>query len=186
MNTVLCSENQDQMDGIIEFVGSLPHIGTHTISLVRGDLANGRYKDVDPDKYLHAINRLKTSVVNKARTYRFAGAGVKAAQDRLQRHLIHRTLKEQKRIIPCYAGKLNLVLSETGDVYPCEIRSDTFGNVRDFGYDMRKVLRSGKAKEICRSIAKDQCFCTHECYFMTNILFNPKLYPRLARECMSI
>jgi len=27
-----------------------------------------------------------------------------------------------------------------------------------------------------------RCHCTHECYFMTNILFNPRLYPSLMKE----
>ena len=52
MNTVLCSENQDQMDGIIDFVNGMKSIGTHTISLVRGNLSDGEYKDVDSEKYL--------------------------------------------------------------------------------------------------------------------------------------
>ena len=30
------------------------------------------------------------------------------------------------------------------------------------------------------------CYCTHECYFMTNILFNPRLYPALAREYIQL
>jgi radical SAM protein with 4Fe4S-binding SPASM domain len=90
-------------------------------------------------------------------------------------------MREHKRIIPCYAGRLNLVLTETGEVKPCEILADSFGNVRDFGYDIRKVVSSERADEIRQSIKKGRCFCTHECYFMTNILFNPKLYPALAR-----
>ncbi len=122
INTVFCSENQDKMDGLIDFVAGLKNIGTHTISLVRGNLSEGRYKEVDPGKYRAAIGRLGKNLTDGcAKTYRFAGARIKAAQDVLQRKLIHRTLLEQKRVIPCYAGRLNVVVTETGEVKPCEM-----------------------------------------------------------------
>lgn len=187
INTVFCSENQDKMDGIIDFVNGMKHIGTHTISLVRGNLSDGRYKKVDSEKYQAAIERLgKNLTSGRAKTYRFAGARIKAAQDILQRKLIHRTVLEQKRIIACYAGRLNVVLTETGEVKPCEMLPGSFGNVRDAGYDIRSVLSSAKAKKEVRSIKQGECFCTHECYFMTNILFNPGLYPRIFQEYVKI
>jgi hypothetical protein len=39
-----------------------------------------------------------------------------------------------------------------------------------------------KARGVIASIADGRCHCTHECYFMTNILFNPRLYPSLMKE----
>ena len=187
INTVFCSENQDRMDPIIDFVNTLKGVKTHTISLIRGDLAESSFKDIDYRKYHHAIERLENNLKdNISSIYRFRGAKIKAAQDILQRRLINRTMLDQKRLVTCYAGRLNLVLSESGNVYPCEILSDSFGNVKDYEYDMRKVVRSDNAKKIIRSIMNKRCYCTHECYFMTNILFNPRLYPALAKEYMQL
>jgi len=187
VNTVFCSENQDHMDEIIDFVAGLSQVGTHTISMIRGDLIDTRYKDIDLEKYARAVQRLADAMKDKAANiYRFKGARLKAAQDVLQRHLIQRTLRDQRRQIPCYAGRTNLVLSETGEVYPCELLSDSFGNVRDHNYDLGQVLRSSLAKQGVAAIKAGQCYCTHECNFMTNILFNPRLYPTLAREYVDI
>jgi len=187
VNTVFSSANQDRMDEIIRFVGGLKKIRTHTISLVRGDLSDAGFKEVDFGKYLSSIQKLESGLKSKeAAVYRFRGAGIKAAQDILQRRLIHRTMLEQKRLIPCYAGRLNLVLTENGEVYPCEILQRSFGNIRDHGYDIMKVAGSESAKEILASIKNRECFCTHECYFMTNILFNPKLYHSLLREYLQV
>jgi MoaA/NifB/PqqE/SkfB family radical SAM enzyme len=187
VNTVFCSGNQDGIDGIIDFVRGMKNIKTHTISLIRGDLSDEGFKNVDFAKYLHAIGRLEDDLrKSSSRVYRFRGAKIKAAQDVLQRRLIHRTAQERKRLIPCYAGRLNLVLTECGDVYPCEILPRSFGNVKDYGYDLREVARSVRADEINRSIVNNECYCTHECYFMTNILFNPALYPALFREYLRI
>jgi len=187
VNTVFCSANQDSMDGIIDFVRGLKNIKTHTISLIRGNLLDESYKKVDYEKYFHAIMWLENNLKNKISSiYRFRGARIKAAQDILQRHLIHQTTLGQKRLIPCYAGKLNLVLTENGDVYPCEILTNTFGNIKNYDYDMGKIIQSEKAKKVIESIQNSQCFCTHECYFMTNILFNPRLYPKLVKEYMHL
>ncbi len=187
VNTVFFSGNQDSMDEIIDFVRGLDNIKTHTISLVRGDLSCQEFKEVDIEKYLKAISRLEENLKDgTSPVYRFHGAGLKAAQDILQRRLIHRTANEQRRLIPCYAGRLNLVLTEQGEVYPCEILTGSFGNVRDFDYDIEKVIESEEAKEVLRCIREGRCFCTHECYFMTNILFNPRLYPELFKEYLSL
>ena len=187
INTVFCSENQDRMDEIIEFVQSLEHVRTHTISLVRGNLADASYKEVDHAKYAQAVGKLAANLRSRAAPiYRFSGARLKAAQDILQRRLIHQTLLEQRRLIPCHAGRINLVLSETGEVYPCETRSESFGNVRAHGYDLRSVLRTAAARATLGSIGRWECHCTHECYFVTNILFNPRCYPALAKEWLRL
>jgi len=187
INTVFCSENQDNMDEIIDFAGNLKNIKTHTISMVRGNLSDESFKEIDYKKYLASIEKLEKNLKNKTSpTYRFKGARIKAAQDILQRQMIHKTVIEQKQQIPCYAGKLNLVLTENGDVYPCEILTKSFGNLKDYDYDIRKIIKTEKAKGIIHSITKDKCYCTHECYFVTNILFNPKMYSGLFKEYLKI
>jgi radical SAM protein with 4Fe4S-binding SPASM domain len=187
VNTVFCSENQDRIDNIIDFVSGLKNIKTHTISLVRGNLSDESFKKVDFRKYNNAIENLEKNLKNRtSSTYRFRGARIKAAQDILQRKMIHRTSEEKKRLIPCYAGKLNLVLSENGDVFPCEILTESMGNIREHEYDINKILDSDKASVVLKGIKNKQCFCTHECYFMTNILFNPALYPALFKEYIQL
>ncbi len=187
VNTVFCSENQDRMDNIIDFVKGLKNIKTHTISLIRGNLSDAEFKNVDGEKYHRAVGRLQENLRNKtASVYRFRGARIKAAQDILQRSMIHRTMNEKRRLIPCYAGRLNVVLTESGEVFPCEILTASLGNIRDHDYDITKVLSCGKARSAVRSIKKNGCYCTHECYFMTNILFNPRLYPSLFGEYLRL
>jgi len=187
INTVFCADNQDRMDEIIDFVAGLPGPGTHTISLVRGQLRDPRYLRVDIDKYRSAADRLARRLrAGASPIHRFRGARLKAAQDILQRRLIGETWREQRRVVPCYAGRLNLVLTESGEVFPCETLTSSLGNVRDCGYDLRGLLRAPAAREACRAIADGACHCTHECNFITNILFNPRLYPALASEYLRL
>lgn len=187
INTVLLSENQDSIDDIIDFVDGLQPRGTHTISLVRGDLAVEGYKSVDPDRYARAIDNLERRLRDEAPpVHRFRGSRLKAAQDVLQRRLIHRTLRRGGRQIPCQAGRLSLVLTESGGVYPCEILADGLGNVRDHGYDMRRLLRSAEAGGVLASLSRGSCACTHECNMMMNILSHPRSYPALAAEYLRL
>ena len=187
VNTVFCAANQDAMDSIIDFVASLPGVGTHTVSLVRGDLRQPDYKAVDLDKYASTAARLAERMQRESSArYRFRGARLKAAQDVLQRQLIRRTVQTGQRQIPCYAGRANLVLGETGEIYPCETLTQSWGNVREHGYDIGSVLRASPARRGSEAIGAGACHCSHECYFMTNIMLNPRLYPALAREWLRL
>lgn len=186
-NTVFCSVNQNSIDEIFKFTKNLEDVRTHTLSMIRGDLVDDSSKNVNLELYKKAIDVLESDLKKHLTgRYRFPGARFKSAQDILQRRLIYQTIQEQKRLLPCYAGRLNLVITETGDAYPCELLDKSFGNVKDFDYDMRKVLRSPQAKSVLRSISDSECYCSHECYFMTNILFNPRMYPALIREYLKL
>ena len=187
VNTVFCAQNQDNMVGIIEFVRKLEYVRTHTISLVHGDLKHADYKNVDYDKYLKTTELMANGMRNNSsQRYHSKGNKIKAAQDIMQRKLIYQTAVSQTHPIPCYAGKANIVMSERGDIYPCEMLNYSFGNVRDFDYDLEKVRNSRDACTFLHNSNKEKCFCTHESHFMTNILLNPTLYPRLAQEYVKI
>ena len=187
INTVFCSANQEKMDGVIEFVKGLDKVRTHTVSLIRGTVADSGLKEIDIEKYHETINKLAADLKRKESCiYRFKGAKLKAAQDILQRRLIYETVVQNRQMVPCYAGKLNLVLTESGDVYPCESFTMKMGNVRESGYDMKSILKNSKSQSIIRSIRDNGCFCTHECYLMTNILFNPRVYPKLLKEYLQL
>ena len=181
INTLFCAENQWRMDGIVDFVRGLDGVRSHTITMVRGPSREGGSGSVDLGHYRRvALHLEKRWSCGQRRYHRFAGSRLKAAQDRLQRQLIRQTLLHRRRLIPCYAGRLNLVLSESGDLYPCEERWDSsFGNVREAGYDVKAMLRSERGARIQDEMARGECYCSHECNFLTNILFNPLMHPRL-------
>ncbi|MBW1753611.1 MAG: radical SAM protein, partial [Deltaproteobacteria bacterium] len=167
INTLFCSENQDRMNGsngIIEFVQGLNKVRTHTISMVRGELKEEQYKKIDLKQYDKAIRALEKNLKKPhARVYRFKGGRFKAVQDNLQRRLIYQTMSGKRRLIPCYAGRLNLVLTETGDLYPCELSDQKIGNVRDFDCDVKRILQSARAKKVIEAIEAEECYCSHEC-----------------------
>jgi len=189
INTVFCRANQDYIDEVLDLVQTLPGVKTHTVSLIRGEVFRDDLKEVDLAKYKKIIDRLESDLKKRAASvYSFRGAKLKAAQDILQRRLIYAAARETDRTTPCYAGKLNLVLTETGDLYPCEDFSARmkFGNIRRSEYDLQRLLDSTRGRKILQFIREKGCHCTHECYFMTNILFNPSRYPALLKEYLQL
>ena len=188
VNTLFCAENQGRMEQIVDFVAGLDGVRSHTLTMARPVPGGAPAAAVDLDLYrragLHLEARWRT---RRNGSHRFAGAGLKSAQDRLQRRLIHRTMLERRRLVPCYAGRLNLVLSESGDLYPCEGRFDApLGNVREAGYDVAGLLRSGPARRVLGELERGACHCTNECNFLVNILFNPRMHPGLLRDCAGL
>ncbi len=183
INTLFCADNQDRMDGIIDFVRELDGIRSHTLTMIRNVPGDRRYREVDPERYREADLRLQRRwSTRRHRFHGFAGARLKSAQDGLQRRLIHRTVLARRRMIPCRAGRLNLVLTETGELHPCEGRWDlSFGNVREAGHDVAALLGTEEARRILEEIDAGTCYCTNECTFLTNILSNPMMYPELLR-----
>jgi hypothetical protein len=105
VNTVFCSENQNAMNGIIDYVRGLPYIKTHTISLVRGSLADKRYGNVDAHKYFDAVRTLEQNLKEgKSPVYRFralhkGGTGYSPA--------VHPPDISGTKDHPRYAGRLN-------------------------------------------------------------------------------
>ncbi len=185
VNTLFSPENERDVGEVVKFVHGLEGVTSHTLTLLRavaGDGSGARAPDLQ--RYRSASRMLEALWASRRRRFhRFAGASLKAAQDRLQRRLIHRTLVERRRILPCYAGRLNLVLTERGELHPCESRWDrSFGNVRDAGLDVGAMLRSERGRALADEIARGDCWCSHECNFMTNILFNPGMQPALLGE----
>lgn len=97
-----------------------------------------------------------------------------------------KTLNEKRQVVPCNSGKKTVVLRDNGDVEPCEMlmnfvgKKESFmGNIRDYNYDLRRLLKSKKAKKTVSLIKAGKCYCTHEGNLYTSMFFYPKIYPRL-------
>ncbi len=187
INTVFCQENQDRMDEIIDFVNALPGCETHTISMIRGNPAEEDYKRIDLEKYKRAIDRLDVEMKGeRPKMYHFSMARLKSAQDLVQRQLIYQTMRQSRRLLPCYAGRITAVMNEIGDVFPCEILLESMGNIRRFDYDFRRLFRSEEADRVRAMVHRSRCYCSHECYFVTNILFNPLMYGQVLRQYLQL
>ncbi|HEX7976083.1 MAG TPA: radical SAM protein [Anaerolineales bacterium] len=129
----------------------------------------------DRDAYAQAIDRLIAHVEQR----RYHGIARVTEAFRVEYYkLVKRILDEQDQVIPCYAGWASAQIYANGTVWPCCVRADELGNLRDVGYDFGAIWFGEKIKEVRRSIAARECHCPLANASYTNMLHD---IPTLAR-----
>lgn len=152
-----------------------------TLNLLRGIAWTDRQSGLSMDEY-RRLSRRKEQIARPAGSRRTLVQRALTAKDRVMTDLLACTYAENRSVSPCYGGQLLGVLKDNGDVFPCEQLSRPMGNVRDHGGDFMAVWQSPAACDERQFIRDRKCFCTYECVMSANILFNPRMYPRLLRE----
>ncbi len=80
------------------------------------------------------------------------------------------TVKEQKQVIPCTAGRVTGVVYANGDVGVCEMHKP-IGNLREKSFP--EIWSSPEADELRRSIAARECYCTTEVFLWPSVVYQP-------------
>jgi len=92
--------------------------------------------------------------------------------------LVKRILDEKDQVIPCYAGWVSAHIYADGTIWPCCVRADNLGNLRDHNYDFKAIWFGEKIKDARRSIAEKECHCPLANASYSNMLHD---IPTLAR-----
>ena len=164
--------NEHDLNNIIDYtVSSLPNVDNISLGLVRGRPKDSSALTVNMEKYKEAVVKIENYVVSKKlKTFNTFLGRVAFIKDMIMRRVIANTVKFGYQI-PCLAGKTSLVIDEKANVYPCEMLS-SIGNLRENNYNFQTILKSEKLKKAVDNIKCSNCYCTHECSYSTNILFN--------------
>ncbi|MHB0876787.1 MAG: radical SAM protein [Anaerolineae bacterium] len=88
-------------------------------------------------------------------------------------HLAARIVREQRQVIPCYAGRASGHIAPDGDVWTCCTRAEPIGNLRQTGYDLRPIWFGERAEALRRSISSHECACPMANAAYTNMLLDP-------------
>jgi MoaA/NifB/PqqE/SkfB family radical SAM enzyme len=180
--------NQDKLAEIYDYFVRELRTYNILVRVVRGAPRDPGEKNIDLDRVQEFTDRLERGIREGA----YHGHAVYPMSDLITaRELVGRriqlkVLRENRFQIPCYAANLMGVIKSNGDVMACELRDDKLGNIREFDYDFRRLWLSPRAKAISKDIVENKCFCTHECFMSTNILFNPRIYPSLVSEAAKL
>lgn len=119
------------------------------------------------EEYTQAIDFLS----NKVKQEKHAGVSKMTQAFRLEYYdYVKKVLREKKQILPCYAGFASAQIAPDGDVWTCCIRAEPVGNLREVGYDFKKVWFSDKAYKQRESIRNKECFCPLANAHYTNML----------------
>lgn len=176
-NTVLCEKNQDEIIELMHFVKDLgPDF--HSVLMLRGKSRDPLMKLPSKEK----IEILNKQIYQIQQSYGYGRTGIMSKVQRnyqaYKAGLSLRILKEKKQVIPCLAGVSHLVIWPQGNVSLCELLPP-IGNVRE--KKIEDLLKGQEFKRSISSIRKGDCFCTHDCNMIENILFNPRTYCELLK-----
>lgn len=127
------------------------------------------------EQYARAIDELIAYV--ERRRFRGMARLTEALRAEYYR-LVKRILDEEDQVIDCYAGWASAHVYADGTVWPCCVRADDLGNLREHGYDFKRIWFGEKLREVRRSIAARECHCPLANAAYTNMLHD---LPTMAR-----
>lgn len=129
------------------------------------------------EEYSAAIDRLIAYVESK----QYKGMARITEAFRVEYYkLVKRILDEQDQVIDCYAGWASTQIYADGSVWPCCVRADNLGNLRDYDYDFKAIWFGEKIKEVRRSIAAKECHCPLANASYTNMLLDVPTVTRVG------
>jgi MoaA/NifB/PqqE/SkfB family radical SAM enzyme len=109
-------------------------------------------------------------------------AGVTQAFRKQYYEIVKRTLREHRQVIPCMAGVASAQIAPNGDVWTCCVRAQSMGNLREHNYDFGSVWKTGKARELRRSIKAGECYCPLANAAYTNMLTHEPTVMKVAAD----
>jgi MoaA/NifB/PqqE/SkfB family radical SAM enzyme len=89
------------------------------------------------------------------------------------------SVRQERQVVPCKAGRISGVVYANGDVSVCEIHKP-IGNLRQNTFP--EIWHSDEARKLRASIAAKECWCTTEVFMWSSIAYQP---PHLARAIVA-
>jgi MoaA/NifB/PqqE/SkfB family radical SAM enzyme len=185
LGTVISAWNVGDIAEIADYVTALGADSyRNEIAERRSEMFN-RTDDItpSPDDYDKAVGyfvgKIRANMKNRLLFHRITNAFRLVYYD-----LAVRILKENRQVIPCYAGLSNAHLSPYGDVWACcTLGYDkSMGNLRDFDYDFNALWNSKRADEVRQEIKNKSCSCPLANQTYSNILMHGPSMLRVLHE----
>lgn len=176
VGTVISRFNADRLDEIIDYSRSLGVDSyINEIAEEREEFFNiGSGITPDGESYERIMEVFKGSVLEKMKDMKLLPR-ITTAFRVVYYDLVVRILEEQRQVIPCSAGLMNVHINSDGGIWPCAVLaySGQMGKV-DENTDFREIWNSGEARRIRRSIRRGECHCPLANQAYSNILLHPR------------
>ncbi len=164
--TVVSQANQDQLEELERKLLDELDVQSWAPFLVRGSPRDPSLIEPALEAYEALAVRLEARAQARNRAWTdttgFLGARVNRAKNAVRRGVISRTLREERRIVPCRAGELSAVIRADGTLWPCELLDAPMGNLRQNGYDLGALWRDPRSERVRERVRLASCACTHE------------------------
>ncbi|MFC1813283.1 glycosyltransferase [Thermodesulfobacteriota bacterium] len=163
LNTVVTTQNQDKVIGLMEYVKTRLMVDSHTFSPMRGQGRDKAHQPPDGKDFAALYEQVGAYHDFYARKAGLSHEKLQQFKQWMDRryHLWCNVLDGSGLPFECQAGNLMGVLEPDGSVRLCE-STPVVANVRDYNYNFQKAWFSAGADQTRESIIN--CSCTHACF----------------------
>jgi MoaA/NifB/PqqE/SkfB family radical SAM enzyme len=188
LGTVISAWNVSEIEAIADYITGLGSDGyRHEIAEQRAEMFNQDDPITPaPSTYDRAIEvfirKVRERMKNRNLFLRITNAF------RLVYYgLAARTLRENRQMIPCYAGISNVHMNPYGEIWACCTLGydEPMGNLKDYGYDFPRLWGSESARRVREKIRSGACACPLANQLYSNILLHPPTMLRVAGEILT-
>ena len=177
------SFNQTKVEGLLDYVDQNFNFDRVIIAKVHGNCSPESKEGFDLSLFRRLCQKAEqvNSKINDKWTFATKlASGVKMAKEKYR----HKFEKEQNLGRFCKAGTKIGVLSETGEMYPCEVLDAPLGNVRDYNYSITQLLKNNYSK-LNDDFEIFKCHCDWGCAQNSAIATNIRFLPTLALKTLT-
>ena len=176
INTTISNQNYNDFDKIIDFFKNY-NLTYHNFELLRGN-PMGKSINIPPFKEIQRIHKKAL----ESREYYIKRNNKSKINLLLEKVIVLGVMKYIQKIkenvittnrLPfiCSAGKNIFVMEPEGEIRLCELLPK-IGNLRDYNYDIERLLENEESKKRFKQIKK--CCCTHVCFINMSVANNLK------------
>jgi MoaA/NifB/PqqE/SkfB family radical SAM enzyme len=141
-----------------------PAMDHHNLAIIRGDRKNPSLQGPALEEYRKLYEYMRRLWAPRE-TGRYG-----SIVDPMLQTAKTQTAEQRRQVVPCRAGVLSAVVYSNGDVSVCETHPPV-GNIRQKPFS--EIWRSEEVRQLRRSIAAKQCYCTNEVFLWPSIVYQP-------------
>lgn len=183
LNANYNSDTEDYMDDFVDELLALDIFNAINVGLIRSKPVRDELLDVNVHRYFKIVSKIKRVMQKRGLPHSSINESIEKRTSGIIKSYLED--KSSPRKFKCFAAKKFTVLSDDGEVYPCEeMLEDSMGNIRDYDFDLKKLLKSEKARARQLSIKRKECNCQWDCAIDTSSIFDIKAYPKLVMQIL--
>lgn len=191
--TVMSKYNAGKEYDLLDYVYDHLEFDDFGALYVRGDTHDPDARDIDANSYVTFMETARKRARSKKKQSGFTGK-LFSAINATSTDLLMRSIQDDCFVTYCRAGKNMVVMNDEGTITPCEVlehfihtgratlNTAVLGNIREYDYDIRKLLNTDHARSIINYIHNSRCYCSFECAMAVNVLYSPHLWPGILKH----
>jgi MoaA/NifB/PqqE/SkfB family radical SAM enzyme len=157
--------NMDQIKRLTTYLfDRCPQMDHHNLAIIRGDRKDPSLKGPHLQQYQDLYQYIRRLWLSRE-----SGRYGAIVEPMLQWVKVQ-SIKEERQVVPCRAGRLSAVVYANGDVSACEIH-EPLGNLREKPF--WEIWRSAEAQQLRQCISNKECYCTTEVFMWPSLTYPP-------------